>query len=461
MSDSRHPLVSEQLLADPRLKQAKEIMLEALQSHQKSLNGIKSPDPARKLDYQLLLEQFKEIRGGTPLWYPYIGSGIGNGPFVELLDGSVKYDLICGIGPHYFGHSHPLYFNACFDAALCNTIMQGHLQQNEDSLILMKMLCKLSNMDHCFLASSGVMAVENALKIAFQHKHPASRLLAFERGFAGRSLAAAQITDKPQFRQGLPPTLVVDYVPFYNESDPESSTQRTLHCLRNHLKRYPGQHAAMLIELVQGEAGFYTGSKEFFTQLMEALHRENVLVIADEIQTFARTPAPFAMQYYEVGHLVDLAATGKVSHACATLYRRKVCPKPGLLSQTFSSSTAAIKATLAFLHELSENNYFGPKGHIIQLHDSFGRVFENLSKKHPKLIQGPFGVGAMIAFTVYEGDEQKSIEFAKALFEAGIIAFVAGDFPKRIRFLPPVGILKESDFSQIGDILEEVLLANR
>jgi 4-aminobutyrate aminotransferase-like enzyme len=52
------------------------------------------------------LQEFAADRGGK-LFYDYIGSGIGNGPLVELADGSVKYDFITGIGVHYFGHSHP------------------------------------------------------------------------------------------------------------------------------------------------------------------------------------------------------------------------------------------------------------------------------------------------------------------------------------------------------------------
>ena len=68
-----------------------------------------------------------------PLIYPYIGSGFCNGPFVELLDGSVKYDFITGIGVHYFGHAHPLMMKAGLRASLEDLLMQGNLQQNKIS----------------------------------------------------------------------------------------------------------------------------------------------------------------------------------------------------------------------------------------------------------------------------------------------------------------------------------------
>lgn len=458
MSD--HPNF-ETFLTEPAIKDAQDNILKALEIHKQNFSSIKGPQAARKLDYQLLLEQFKDIRGGAPLWHPYIGSGFGNGAFVELLDGSVKYDLICGIGPHYFGHAHPICVKACLDASLSDIVMQGNLQQNEDAFRLMKTLCKLSKMDHCFLSSSGAMAFENALKIAFQYKQPANRILAFERCFTGRSLATAQITDKPQYRQGLPSILSVDYVPFFDVTQPRKSIENTLTILKSHIKRYPGLHAAMCLELVQGEAGFYPGTKEFFMEILELLHHENIIAIADEVQTFGRTLSLFAMQYFEIEELIDIVTLGKISHTCATLYRRRIAPKPGLLSQTFTSSTSAIRATLAILEELTQNSYFGINGIIDRLHKSFSALLGSIQKKHPDLIKGPYGIGAMIAFTVYDGSHEKTTDFVKALFEAGIIAFLAGSSPSRVRFLPPIGILNDNDLNTIARIIEEVLLANR
>ena len=80
-----------------------------------------------------MLQKFGDIRGGT-LYFPYLGSGIGRGPLVELADGSVKYDMISGIGVHYLGHSHPALIAASIDAAIRDTIMQGNLQQNVESV---------------------------------------------------------------------------------------------------------------------------------------------------------------------------------------------------------------------------------------------------------------------------------------------------------------------------------------
>jgi acetylornithine/succinyldiaminopimelate/putrescine aminotransferase len=255
-------LAADALFQDARISEAKKLLIDAVAAHQKTLTHVKPPNPALKQTYDELLEKFTQYRGNK-LWFPYIGSGMGNGVFVELLDGSVKYDFICGMGTHFLGHSHPEIISASIDAAISDTVMQGHLQQNRDTIELSEILTRESKLPHCFLTTSGAMANENALKIAFQKKYPAYRVLSFERCFAGRTLATTQITDKPSFREGLPQTLTVDYVPFFDPKQPAESTERTLEALKKHLQRYPKQHAVMCFELIQGEGGFHSATKEF------------------------------------------------------------------------------------------------------------------------------------------------------------------------------------------------------
>ena len=73
-----------------------------------------------------------------------------------------------------------------------------------------------AKLDHVFLTTSGAMAV-GGIKMAFQKKFPADRILAFANCFHGRT-TVSQITDKPYYREGLPDTLKVDYIPFNAES---------------------------------------------------------------------------------------------------------------------------------------------------------------------------------------------------------------------------------------------------
>lgn len=444
------------------LNQAKKILLEALIEEQRSVTGIKAADPDRRIAYQDLLERMAGARG-KPLFYPYISEGVGRGALVSLADGSVKYDFISGIGVHYFGHHHPLLVEAAVDAAMEDTMMQGHLQQGVASLRLMETIVaaagrKGADLKYCFLTSSGAMANENALKIIFQKKHPASRVLAFERCFSGRTLACAQITDKAANREGLPKTLDVDYLPFYNQDAPEESLRATLAKLETFIARYPGQYAGMCFELIQGEGGYYGGRREYFRPLMLRLKELGIAVMIDEIQTIGRTNELFAFQHYGLDDLVDVVTFGKMTQVCGTLFSDEYNPKSGLLSQTFTSSSMAIHASQAILDEVCHNGYLGEDGKIMSLSQYFRKSLEGFSDRRPDLIRGPFGYGGMLAFTVFDGEANKTQAFLKQLYENGVIAFAAGAHPQRVRMLLPMGAVEEKDIDAGFKIIEETLL---
>lgn len=457
-----HALQAEAFRADPQVTAAKQSLLAALERRQAEITGVRPPDPAREQSYAETLEAFSQARGGK-LFFPFLGSGIGRGPLVELADGSVKYDFISGIGVHYLGHSHPRLVEASIEAALGDTVMQGNLQQNTESFRFCRKLLDAANaqgagFDHCFLTATGVMAGENALKIAMQKKSPAPRVLAFCGCFGGRTITFSQITDKPNFRKGLPPTLHVDYVPFFDAADPEASVRTALGTLKHHLTRYPGQHAAMVMELVQGEGGFYTATAEFHRAIMEMLREHNVAVLVDEVQTFARTPKLFAYQYYGLDDLVDVVWIGKASQVCATLFRADYKPGPGLLSQTFTGSSTAIAAGEVILDELLEGDYYGPEGKIIKIHERFRSKLEAISQAHPDLLTGPYGIGAMVACTPLGGDPKRVGPFIQALFKKGVMGFIAGSNPARARFLVPAGGVEMEDIDAAAEIFEQTLL---
>lgn len=450
---------AECLLSDPRVAQAKKLLLEAVHEHQGALTHPKSPNVDLQESYKQKLEKFAEDRGGK-LWFPYLGSGLGNGCLVELADGSVKYDFISGIGTHYFGHSHPDLIASSIDAAISDTIMQGHLQQNLDSVELCHLLITHSGIDHCFLSTSGATANENALKIVLQKRSPANRILAFERGFAGRTWALAQITDKPSFREGLPSQIFVDYIPFYDPHQPEKSMETSVHALKKHLARHPKEYATMIFELIQGEGGFYPGSERFFRALMDILKENGISIIVDEIQTFGRTSSLFAFQYFNLKEYVDVVTIGKLSQVCATLFCEHHRPRPGLLSQTFTGSTSAIRASKVILEGLINNNFFGKEGKNAMIEYQFALRLEGLNKKYPKSISGPFGIGTMVAFTPFDGDVHRTTKFVHTLFDHGVMSFIAGSHPSRVRFLVPAGAVTEKDIDAVCNIVEQVILSS-
>jgi acetylornithine aminotransferase len=459
-------LVAQSLFADPRVAQARQLLQAALAEHQRAITGVRPANPELKISYEQLISHFAAARGGA-LFFPYLGSGIGKGTLVELADGSVKYDMITGIGVHYFGHSSPLLTDAAVDAALRDTVMQGNLQQNVESVRLAQTLIELANRDpagkrlaHCFVTSSGAMANENALKLLF-HKHAsASRLLAFAGGFAGRSMVLSQITDKAAYRVGLPKTLDVDYVPFYDPAQPDHSIKSATARIREHLHRYPKQHAGMWIELIQGEGGFNAGTREFFVAVLDLLKQSGVAVWFDEIQTFARTTQPFAFQHFGLDAYPDVVTVGKLTQVCATLFADPYVPKPGLVSQTFTASTSAILAAQVILDHLKQNagKYFGADGRIMQIRRRFLSHIERIAREHPAWVNGPYGEGVMIAFTPFDGAEATVKKLLNALFENGVVAFLCGANPSRIRFLPAVAAVTDAEIDAVCQILERVLV---
>ncbi|RAP38309.1 acetylornithine aminotransferase [Candidatus Marinamargulisbacteria bacterium SCGC AAA071-K20] len=442
---------------DPRVKEAKALLLDALSDHQSKLTKVKSPQDYLKKSYSNLIDNFSKKRGGN-LFYPYLSSGFGNGALVELADGSVKYDFISGIGAH-FSHLDPDCVAASIDASMQDTIMQGNLQQNVSSVKLVQKLTQLSKLDHAFLTTSGAMAVENGLKLAMQKNSPASRVLAFQGCFMGRTLACASITDKDAYRKGIPTTLNVDYLPFYNSKKPDQSTARTLKKLYTYLTRYPGQYACMCFELIQGERGYFPGSTAFFTAIMTVLKKHNVAIFVDEIQSFGRLDTPFAFQHFGLEKFIDIVTVGKLSQVCATLFNKNYKPQPGLISQTFTSSTVAIESSLTILNKMEKEAYWGPKGKIMTLSNQFRNGLKALHKKYPKRVNGPYGYGGMLVFTLDDGSKENTVAFIKHLYSMGLMSFIAGANPTRVRFLMPIGGVNKIVIKEVLSLLESAIKA--
>ncbi|MAE62858.1 MAG: acetylornithine aminotransferase [Phycisphaeraceae bacterium] len=454
-------MIADEFRNDPRLAAARRLVREALAEHQQRLAGPHAPAADRAADYGAMLEQFGELRGGN-LYFPFLGSGLGRGPLVELADGSVKYDMITGIGVHAGGHGNSLWVEAALDAALSDTVMQGHLQQNRESFELVQSFVALARDDgadfaHCVLTTSGAMANENALKLAFARHHPASRLLAFEHCFMGRTTTLAQITDKPAYRAGLPATVCVDYLPFFDPAAPGPSIERAVTALKSHLARYPAQHAAMCFELVQGEGGYYPGDRDFFLALFDVLRAHDVAVLVDEVQTFGRTTRPFAFGHFDLGPHVDIATVGKMTQVCATLFRADYRPPRGLISQTFTGSGSSIFVARALLDRIRQGGDFGPEGRIQRIHERFAGHFERLADAMPGVVSGPFGLGGMIAFTPFDGTADAATRTVRALYDDGVMTFLAGASPSRVRMLPPLFGMEMDDVDAVAAIIERTM----
>ena len=441
---------------------------------QSGLVGARPATAELMQSYEDALAQYGELRGRAAL-YPYIGSGIGNGPLVELADGSVKWDMINGIGVHMFGHSDPDLIETALRAALSDVVMHGNLQFNADVIdfadLIVTEASRSSDLKYCFLTNSGTMANESALKVCAQKHEAAPRVLAFADNFMGRSTTMSQIGDCAANRVGLPLNTLVDYLPFYDPEHGERSIDDALHQLQRYIDRYPHQHACFVMELVQGEGGFNLAPREFFAALMQRCKDNGIAVWIDEIQTFGRTNEMFHFDALTLGEYVDVVTIGKMSQICACLYTEAYNPKPGLLSGTFVGSAVGLQVGRRSLQRLREGGYYGPNGKIAKLHRAFCEHTETLVTRHPEwftpvphasgaggVASGFYGgVGGMMRFTPFGGDKAKITNALRIMFDEGVIAFYCGHGPHHIRFLPPIGVMEPAHFDDVFRIVESSL----
>jgi 4-aminobutyrate aminotransferase-like enzyme len=457
------------LLDSARFMNAKKELLAAIAESSSRVRRIKpaNSSPEARESFQATLQEFVRNRG-RDLFYPYIASGIGSGPFVELVDGSVKLDLITGIGVNLFGHSHPELMAEMIDA-LPADIMQGNLEPGHEAPALLKALLARtgaengSRLRQGWITTCGTMANEIALKIIRQKKAPATRVFAFKDCFCGRSTAMQEFTDTPGYRQGQPVYGEVHHLSFYDPSlGLEESVQRTLGEMREQLKRYPDKFCAIMMEPVQGEGGFTFAPREWYVRVLEEARKAGLAVWLDEIQTFGRTGELFAYQAFKLHELVDVVTAAKPLQVAAVLYTEEYNPKPGLVAGTFTGSASSLRVARRTLELLSEGGFFGPNGRIEQLSRRFS---DNLLKLREGSCEGLIGeiraVGGMIAFAPFSAkmDEVKAV--LMKLFDLGAVAFYCGHDPYLIRILPPLGAMTEADVDLATSLIEKALLETR
>ena len=423
--------------------------IEAQSSH---IKGPREPTPSKAKEYSHLLQSIARLRG-RPLFYPYVSSGLGRGPLVQLKDGSVKLDFICGIGPHILGHSHPELIKASLRGALEDVAMQGHLQMNEiyEKLLqkLIELASKRSHLSQAWICPSGSMANENAIKVLLQKKPGSRKILAFERAFAGRTLIMCDITDNPKVKQGLPSFMEVLRVPFC-PSDPK----RALSALKQHWEREKGEITGFMLELMQGDGGYFLAERDFFVPLLDFCRSKGIAIWLDEIQTFARSGEFFAFESLNLGEYVDVCTIGKAFQMSAVLWTKEYNPRPGLVAGTFASSSVSFHTALEVLNLLEP--LMGKGGRIQDIQKGWRARLKVLEEEG--LLSETEGWGLMTGTTALEGLPQQVARLLQDLFKRGLICFSCGSVDKkRLRFMLPA-VTEDKHLDQAFQILRQSLL---
>jgi 4-aminobutyrate aminotransferase/(S)-3-amino-2-methylpropionate transaminase len=316
--------------------------------------------------------------------------------------------------------------------------------------------------------TTGAEAVENAIKIA-RFSTRRSAVIAFSGGFHGRTLACISLTGKVQpYKAGFGPMLPEIYhLPFpmpYHGVTVEHSLQALEQLFKAEVD--PARVAAIIIEPVLGEGGFYIAPPELLRRLRSVCDSHGILLIADEIQSgFGRTGRMFAIEHSGVEpDLITIAksvAGGVPLSAVTGKAEIMDAPGPGGLGGTFAGSPLACAAGLAVLEVMREEQ-------LLTRAQDIGRFMtsrlKGLAVRFPCFGEVR-GLGAMVAVELVKNGraDQPDPDLTRALVQAagrhGLIILSCGVYSNVIRFLAPLTIpdaLLKEGFRLFEAALDEV-----
>jgi 4-aminobutyrate aminotransferase/(S)-3-amino-2-methylpropionate transaminase len=367
-------------------------------------------------------------------------------------EGNRYIDFGSGIAVVNTGHSHPDIVQAVKDQldAFSHTCVMVTPYTNVVELA--EKLTKIVPIDdaRAIFVSTGAEAVENAIKIA-RSATGRPGVIAFSGGFHGRTNLCMGLTGKVvPYKKGFGPfTPEIYHAPFPSEylgTTAEASLAALDQLFKSDIQA--DQVAAIIIEPIQGEGGFYPVPEGFLSQLREICDMHGILLIVDEIQTgFARTGKMFATEYAGVEPDIITMAKGIAGGfpISAVVGKKAVMdgPEPGGLGGTYAASPLGCAAGLAVLEVIEKESL------CKRALDVGSRLMEGLHKlqtDYPALVGDVRGLGAMVAMElVHDGDvNQPNPQLAQALTSkapgSGLILLSCGVRGNVIRILVPLTI---------------------
>ena len=384
-------------------------------------------------------------------------------------DGRRYIDFAAGIAVVNTGHRHPKVVQAVKDQLDRFTHTCHQVVPYENYVALAERLNDLVPGDFekkTIFATTGAEAVENAVKIARCHTGR-NGIVAFAGGFHGRTFMGMALTGKVQpYKAGFGSMMPdVWHLPFPN--DLHGVTQDEALAALDRLFKAdvdPARVAAIIIEPVQGEGGFYPAPAGFMARLREVCDRHGMLLIADEVQTgFARTGRMFAMDLHGVAADLTTMAKGLGGGLpiSAVTGRAEVmdAPNPGGLGGTYAGNPLGVAAALAVLDVIEGE---GLVDRAERLGQRLKQRLASLRDDVPEIadIRGP---GLMNAVEFAAGGKP-SPEFTNKVREEalsrGLILLTCGVHGNVIRFLPPLTV-PDAVFDEALGIIEDAIRAAR
>jgi len=426
------------------------------------------PDLSHKTNAELMARRNAAVARGVGHTHQIFAARADNAEVWDV-EGKRYIDFAGGIAVLNTGHRHPkvieavkaqldLYTHTCFQVLTYEPYVE-----------LAEKLNALAPGDFAkktLLLSSGAEALENAVKIARSYtKRPG--IVTFTGGYHGRTMMTLGLTGKvAPYKLGFGPFPGSVFHAFFPNALHGVSDDAAIASIESIFKNdiEATQVAAIIIEPVQGEGGFYVTPPAFMQRLRKLCDQHGILLVADEVQTGAgRTGTFFAME--QMGVAADIVTLAKSMAGgfpiSAVIGRAEVmdAPAPGGLGGTYAGSPIGCAAALAVL-QVFDGEKLLERSRAVGARLSAG--LQALASKH-RAIGDVRGLGAMVAIELFKNGDvhQPDADLAKAIVaegaRRGLILLSCGVYGNVIRILVPLtasdAILDEG-MAILGDTLQ-------
>nr|WP_199161992.1 aspartate aminotransferase family protein [Elizabethkingia sp. ASV34] len=350
------------------------------------------------------------------------------GSYIYGKDGKAYLDFVAGVSANTLGHSHPKIVQAIKEQTdkYLHVMVYGEYAQ-EKPVALCQLLADATPapLEVTYLVNSGAEAIDGALKLAKRYTGR-EEIISFKDSYHGNTHGALSVsgneTHKREYRPLLP---MINFIGFNEEKDLEQITEKT---------------AGVIVETIQGAAGFIMPENEFFIKLKRRCEEVGTLLILDEIQPgFGRTGKLFAFEHF--GIVPDILVMGKgmgggvpvgaFMASAEVMQTLSHSPKLGHIT-TFGGNPLIAAASHATLSEVLESGVMDEMYRKEQL-------FRELLV-HPK-IKKINGMGLMLAVDL--GTPEYCLDVAKRCMENGLIVFWQLYKNNFMRITPPLIITDE------------------
>jgi acetylornithine/N-succinyldiaminopimelate aminotransferase len=364
----------------------------------------------------------------------------GNGSWIRDEQGREYLDFVQGWAVNSLGHCHPALVEAVQSQAT-RLFQPGPAFYSQPMIELANRLVANSHFDRVFFINSGAEANEGAIKLARKwgslHHSGAYKIVTFENGFHGRTLATMAASGKPGWDALFEPKVAgFTKVPYNDLKAVAAAIDR--------------ETVAVMLEPIQGEAGVIPTSEAFVQGLRKLTRERNLLLIFDEIQTgMGRTGSLFA--YQQLGVEPDIMTLGKgigggVPLAALLATEAVNCFAPGEQGGTYNSNPLVCAAGLAVLNTLLSPGFLDnvqTQGQLLQ------QGLENLSARYG--LGEVRGRGLLQALDTRHTDANA---IAAKAFQRGLL--INAPRNNTLRFMPALNVLP-SEIERMLEILAECI----